>query len=172
MWIGHSGAVTSYVASVLKDPTYLYECFDVATPSSFLYDFVKTTYRDADPHCLVFLGSGGRMLVREPNGYVERDVDEGMGLVVGVWYSQCERVCATLLRDFDYSFAGMSTVLHPLERPRLKAGDIARKLQTLRYQFANRVDIEVVHTLMHRTWTKRDGATAEERGEKRSRVIP
>jgi hypothetical protein len=148
--IGHPDAVTKYVAWLFDNPTYLYEHFDLATPQTFLYDFVR--HGDQD-RCVAFL-PWNRLLVKEfPGGYVEYSpVQKGMHAVVKTWYLQCEQVCSLLLRASfvlesnqpDRPFVQTTTTT------RLDTPTIVAALRALHFQFQTLVDLENVRDFMQR----------------------
>lgn len=156
--IGHPDAVTKYVAWLFDNPTYLYEHFDLATPQTFLYDFVR---HGDQGRCVAFL-PWNRLLVKEfPGGYVEYSpVQKGMHAVVKTWYLQCEQVCSLLLRA--------SFVLDQPERPsvqttttsRLDTPTIVAALRALHFQFQTLVDLEDVRDFMQRMCFRRRTASS------------
>jgi hypothetical protein len=148
--IGHPDAVTKYVAWLFDNPTYLYEHFDLATPQTFLYDFVG--HGDQD-RCVAFL-PWNRLLVKEfPGGYVEYSpVQKGMHAVVKTWYLQCEQVCSLLLRA---SFVLESNHQVQTTTTRLDTPTIVAALRALHFQFQTLVDLEDVLDFMQRMCFRR-----------------
>jgi len=133
--------VDAYVTWMVGDKTYLYECFDLATPLSFLERFAKTAYVSRDPHFFIPMPDGAA-LVRERDGYVEiASIDEAVRRVVETWYGQCEKICdkaASLVVDNPLK----TTITYPKMRSRLGVEDIVAHLGRLKYAFAHRVDAE------------------------------
>lgn len=151
--IGHPDAVTKYVAWLFDNPTYLYECFDMVTPQSFLYDFVKHGNHD---ECVTFL-PWNRMLVKEfPGGYVEYfPAKKGMRAVVKTWYVQCEQICSLLLRasfvlDDGPRNASDAPLQIPRNRARLDTQTIVATLRALHFQFQTLADLDDVEDFMYR----------------------
>jgi len=138
--------VDAYVTWMIRDKTYLYECFDLATPASFLENFVRISYLRRDPHFFI-VTTGGNVLIRERDGYVERSIDR----LVDIWYAQCERVCAAARESFeDLHGSIQSTITYPKMRSRLGAEAILAHLGRLRFQFANGVDADLSKAVVRR----------------------
>lgn len=150
-WVGDPTVVDAYVTRLLHD-AYLHECFDLATPSSFLYDFVKKMY--VDSQYAIFLSDDVMMMQREGGDHVECRVHEGMDRMVSTWYDQCAQVCTRLMEQFDIVRANAdplrARVSHPKNRPRLQASVILQTLRMLLFRFKNRIDLPEVTSRMTR----------------------
>ena len=150
VWLGRPSIADAYAAWMIQDRTYLYECFDLATPASFLENFVRIAYLRRDPHFFIAT-TDGNALVRERDGYVERSLAEMIDRLVDVWYEQCERVCAAARESFaDLHGPIQSTITYPKMRSRLSAEAILAHLGRLRFQFANGVDVDLSKAVVKR----------------------
>lgn len=150
VWLGRPSISDAYAAWMIQDRTYLYECFDLATPASFLENFARVAYLRRDPHFFIST-IDGTALVRERDGYVERTVSETIDRLVTVWYAQCERVCSMARETFeDVHGSIQSTITYPKMRSRLDAKIIRDVLGRLRFQFAHEVDVDLSKIVVRR----------------------
>lgn len=151
-WVGDPAVVDAYVSVLLRDPAYLHECFDLATPASFLYDFVRRMY--VDSQYAIFLSDDVMMMQREGGDHIECRVSEGMDRIVPIWYDQCAQVCTRLMEQFDIVRSKAepirARVSHPKSRPRLQASVILQTLRMLLFRYKNRIDLPEVVSRMTR----------------------
>lgn len=146
-------SMSAYVDHLVQQKTYLTECFDLATPQSFLLDMATHCYLGSK-HVLVLPGGGysGDILICMQDGYKHYPHKQGIEMVTDILFSQCAIVCDKLisyiqsLRDsggkFSDSFA--QAVQYPKYRPVLRDKTILAKLVALRSSFrtANRSEVD------------------------------
>ena len=152
-WVGDPMVVDAYVLHLLQDPTYLHECFDLATPESFLYDFVKRMYMESQ--AIVFLSDDAMMMQRDDGGHIACRASEGMDRVSRIWYDQCAHVCTKLMQQFDIirqtgASSAATASSYPRQRPRLQTGVVLQTLRMLLFQFKNYIDLPDVASRMTR----------------------
>jgi hypothetical protein len=140
--------VDAYATWLVNDPTYLYECFEDSTPTSFLKDFVRTVYIRRDPNFFIFTVDGAILVREHGSNYVETTMDR----LIVAWYSQCEKVCSLAIRMFDGGTHGsiQNTITYPKMRPRLSSKAILAHLERLRFQFEHRIDMDVSSDFIER----------------------